>query len=221
MVCPDMDLRLNLLTTPVQWCVLRKGRRVFALLGKATPAGLACFGREDVANGWAVTAEFGCVRLERLSGEEEVTGDQLFLPTPISYEYGVTGPNESPEVTRVIFGLMPAELEQLITVLRRGSFPMLGFSLVDLRCAISSCVIPGYWPHIVTSNLALYGNVVSFEAFVRLLVSSLPQGQLGVRFPALQPVFKQMMRLMVWQRRGIPYSKEMLELAPTPALAAK
>lgn len=221
MLIGNMALSLNMLTTPVQWCVLRKGRRLFALLGKATPAGLTYFGRDDISNSWAVTAEFGCLRLERLSGDEEITGDQLFLPTLVSYDYGITGPNESPEVSRVIFGLLPPELEQLVNVLRHGSFPMLGFSLADLRCSISCCVIPGCWPHVVTSNLALYGNVVSLETFVRVLVSSLPQGQLGVRFPALQPAFKQMMRLMVWQRRGVPYSKEMLELAPTPALVAK
>jgi hypothetical protein len=217
----NMALTLNMMTTPVQWCVLRKGRRIFALLGKATPAGLTCFGREDLANSWALTTEFGCLRLERLSGDEELTGDQLFLPTPLSYQYGISGPNESPEVTRVIYGILPDELEQLVDVMRRGSFPMLGFSLSDLKCSITSCVIPGCWPHVVTSNLALYGNVVSLETFVRVLVSSLPQGQLSVRFPALQPVFKQMMRLMVWQRRGIPYSKEMLEMAPSPALIVK
>ena len=210
-----------MLNAPVQWCLLRKGPRVFALLGKATPFGLAPFGRKDLPASWAVTAEFGCLRLERLSGEEEVTGDALFLPTPLSYEYGITGANESPELTRAVFGLLPSELDQLVTVLRRGSFPMLGFSLADLKCSISSCVIPGYWPHLVTSNLALYGNVVSLESFIRILVSSLPHGHLGVRYPALQPVFKQMMRLMVFQRRGVPYSKEMLEMSPALALAAK
>ena len=37
-----------------------------------------------------------------------------------------------------------------------------------------------------------------------------------MRFPELQPVFKQMMKLMVIRRRGMPYSKEILELAPIP-----
>jgi hypothetical protein len=46
-----------------------------------------------------------------------------------------------------------------------------------------------------------------------VLVASLPQARLSARFPELQPVFEQMMRLVVRPRRGIPYSREMLELA--------
>jgi hypothetical protein len=216
-----MALCMNMLNRPVQGCLLQKGSRVFALLGKVTPSGLTCFRREDVAGGWALTAEFGCLRLERLCGDEEVTGDQLFLPTPSSYHYGIAGDNDSPEVVRAVFGLLPRELEQLVDVLRRGSFPMLGFSLGELKCSLSSCMIPGQWPHVVTSNLALYGNVVSLETFMRVLASSLPQGQLTVRFPALLPVFKQVMRLTVFRRRGNLYTKEALELAPAPALTEK
>jgi hypothetical protein len=216
-----MALSLNMLSTSVQWCMLRKGPRIFALLGKATPLGLACFRREDVSNGWAVTAEFGCLRIERLCGDEEVSGDGLFLPTPLSYQYGVTGLDDSPVMTRAVFGLLPNELEQLVDVLRRGSFPMLGFSMTDQKCSVSSSIIPGYWPHVVTSNLALYGNVVSLESFMRILVSSLPQGALSVRFPSLQPVFKHLMRLVVVNRRGLPYTKELLELLAKPALAVK
>jgi hypothetical protein len=209
------------MSKPVQWCLLKKGSRVFGLLGKATPYGLTAFSRDDVAGGWALTAEYGALRLERLAGDEDVIESQIFLPTPFSYDYGITGDYGYPEVERSVFGLLSSELEQLVTVLRRGSFPVLGFSHTDLRCSISSTTIPGYWPHIVTSNLALYGNVVSLEAFVRVVVSSLPQGQLCSRYPALQPVFKQMMRLMVLPRKGVPYTREMLELAPTPALAIK
>lgn len=216
-----MALSLNALSRPVQWCLLRKGSRVFGLLGKATSTGLTVFGREDVACGWALTAEFGALRLERLSGDEEVIDSQLFLPTPFSYDYGITGEYGYPEVERSVFGLLSSELEQLVSVLRHGSFPVLGFSHTDLKCSISSSTIPGYWPHVVISNLALYGNVVSLESFVRIVVSSLPQGQLCARYPMLQPVFKQMMRLMVLPRRGIPYTKEMLELAPAPALVTK
>jgi hypothetical protein len=200
--------------------VLRHGSRVFGLLGKATPFGLSSFTRHDVARAWALTAEYGCLRLERLTGEEEVTADQLILPTPFCYEYGIDGVGSSPEITRAIFGLLPGELEQLVSVLRRGSFPVLGFSQVDLRCSISGCSIPGYWPHVVVSNLALYGNVVSLETFVRIIVSSLPQAQLGIRFPALKQVIQQMMKLMATQRRGILYSREMLELMPPTPLAA-
>jgi hypothetical protein len=58
--------------------------------------------------------------------------------------------------------------------------------------------------------------VVSLEVFVRLLVSSLPQARLATRFPDLMPVFERMMRVVVKQRGGIPYNKEMLKLAPTP-----
>jgi hypothetical protein len=180
---------------------------------------LAPFGREDLASSWALTAEFGCLRLERLSGDEEVTGEQVFLPLPSDYNYGVVGAENSPELTRAIFGLLAPELEQLVTVLRRGSFPVLGFSQRDVRCSLTCCTIPGYWPHVVTSNMALHGNLVSLEAFVRVMVASLPQARLSVRFPELQPVFKQMMRLVVRPRRGIPYSREMVELAPGPALA--
>ena len=201
-------------------CVLRKGPRVFALLGKPTPLGLAAFDREDVSRSWALTAEFGCLRLERLTGEEEVTGEQVFLPLPSDYNYGITGTDESSEVNRAVFGLLASELEQLVTVLRRGSFPVLGFSQRDQRCSLTCCIIPGYWPHVVTSHMALHGNVVSLEAFVRVMVASLPQARLSSRFPDLQPVFKQMLRLVVRRRRGIPYSKDMLDLAPGPILAA-
>jgi len=212
-----MALCLSKLSTPMPGCLLRKGPRLFALLGKATPLGLAAFGRQDVARHWALTAEFGCLRLERLSGEEEVTGEQVFLPLPADYNYGITGPDKTPEMTRAVFGLLASELEQLVSALRRGSFPVLGFSQRDLRCSLTCCIIPGYWPHVVTSNMALHGNVVSLEAFVRVMVASLPQARLSVRFPQLQPVFEQMLRLVVARRRGIPYSKEMLELAPGPS----
>lgn len=211
-----MTLCLSKLTTPMPGCLLRQGTRVFALLGKATPLGLAAFGREDVSRGWAVTAEFGCLRLERLSGDEEVTGQQLFLPLPSDYNYGVTGPDKSPETTRAVFGLLPSELEQLVSVLRRGSFPVLGFSERDLRCSLTGCTIPGYWPHVVTSNMTLHGNVISLEAFVRVMVSSLPQARLSMRFPDLRPVFERMMRVVVKRRRGMPYSREILDLAPGP-----
>jgi hypothetical protein len=204
-----------------EWSLLRKGARVFALLGKATPSGIVPFGRDDVGRSWAVTCEFGCIRLERLSGDEEVTGLELFLPTPISYHYGIAGVSESPELTRAVFGLLPSELDQMVTVLRRGSFPVLGFSLTELKCSVTSNIIPGYWPHIVVSNLALYGNVVSVEAFVRILVASLPQGQLAVRFPGLQPLLRQMMMLMVLHRRGAAYTREILNLAPADFLAVK
>lgn len=216
-----MALCLNMLGTSVQWCLMRKGPRVFALLGKVTPQGLTAFRREDVVNGWAVTAESGCLRVERLCGDEEVTGEGLFLPTPLSYQYGITGLDESPALTRAVFGLLPDELSQLTDVLRRGPFPMLGFSLSDLKCSISSSIIPGYWPHLVTSNLALYGNVVSLEAFMRIVVSSLPQSHLATRYPSLQPIFKQLMRLAVVRRRGLPYTKEVLELTASPGLAPK
>src|ERR1019366_9676056 len=95
-------------------CLLRKGPRVFALLGKATPLGLAAFEREDVSRSWALTAEYGCLRLERLSGEEEVTGEQLFLPLPADYNYGITGPDESPETIPPGSGLLPSELGQIV-----------------------------------------------------------------------------------------------------------
>src|SRR5512135_2842937 len=101
-----MALCLSGLTTPMPGCLLRKGPRVFALLGKATPRGLAAFGREDVSRSWALTAEFGCLRLERLSGEEEVTAEQVFVPLPADYNYGITGPDKTSEVTRAVFGLL-------------------------------------------------------------------------------------------------------------------
>ena len=217
-----MALCLNKLTTPMPGCLLRKGPRLFALLGKAMPLGLAAFNPEDVSRYWAVTAEFGCLRLERLSGDEEVTGQRLFLPQSSEYGYGITGPDKSAETTRAIFGLLSSELEQLVSVLRRGSFPFLGFSERDQRCSLTCCIVPGYWPHVVISNMALHGNVISLEVFVRMMVASLPQARLSVRFPDLIPVFQRMMRLIVTPRRGLPYTREMLALAPgtVPAGAA-
>ncbi len=214
-----MALCLNKVSAPVAGCVLQKGPRLFALLGKVTPFGMDSFGRDDVSCHWALTAEYGCLRLEHLTGDEELTGDRLFLPTSLSYNYGLAGSRATPETVRAVFGLLPAELELLVSVLRRGGFPVLGFSYTDMKCSITSCVIPGCWPHVVTSNLALYGNVVSLETFVRLVVSSLPEGRLSSRFPSLQPVFKHLLRLLVVRRRGVPYTKEMLEVAPAPARA--
>lgn len=216
-----MPHTLNMLSSPVENALLRKGPRVFALLGKATRHGLEPFGREDVARNWAVTSEYGCLRLERLSGDEEVTGLELFLPTPFSYTYGIAGTGEAPELTRAVFGLLPSELEELVNILRQGSFPVLGFSLAETKCSISSAVIPGSWPHVIVSNLALYGNVVAIETMVRILVSSLPQGQLATRFPALQTVTRQMMKLSIARPRGIPYNSEILSLAPAELVAQK
>ena len=214
-----MALCLSQLDTPMPGCVLRKGKRTFALLGKATPEGLAGFSGRDVFRSWGLTAELGCLRLERLSGDEELTGEQIFLPLPSDYNYGITGAEDSPDMTRAIFGLLASELEQLVTTLRRGGFPVLGFSQRDIRCSLTCCTIPGYWPHLVTSHMALHGNIISLEAFVRVMVASLPQARLSARFPDLQPVFRHMMRLVVRPRAGIPYSPEMLTLAPGPALA--
>jgi hypothetical protein len=109
-------------------------------------------------------------------------------------------------------------LEQLVSVMRRGSFPILGLSERDQRCSLTCCIIPGYWPHVVASNMALHGNIVSLEAFVRVMVASLPQGRFGARFPGLQPVCEPRMRMVVKRRRGLPYSREALELAPVPVL---
>ena len=212
---------LNTLSNSVEWRLLQKGPRLFALLGKATPFGIVPYGAEDIRRSWAVTAEFGSIRLERLVGDEDVTGLELALPTPFSYEYGITGISGAPELTRAVFGLLPSEMEELINALRRGSFPVLGYSPADMKCSVSSCVIPGRWPHIVVSNLPLYGNVVSLETFVRILISSLPNGNLGVRFPGLQQVVKEILRLMVAQRPGNPYCREMLDLTPADVLAAK
>ena len=212
---------LNMLTAPVETALLRKRTRVFALLGKATRGGIEPFGRDDIARSWAVTSEYGCLRLEKLTGDEEVTGLELFLPSPSSYNFGIAGTGEAPELTRAVFGLLPAELEELVSTLRRGSFPVLGFSLVNTKCSISSNVIPGSWPHVVVSNLALYGNVVSVETFVRILVSSLPQGHLATRFPALQAVTRQMMKLSIARPQGIPYNTEILQLTPADLLAPK
>lgn len=215
-----MSLRLNMVSNPVQWVLMRKGSRLFALLGKATGLGLAPFERNDVGRAWALTGECGCLRLERLVGDEELTGDKLVMPTPFCYDYGIVGPTASPDTVRSVFGLLSAELEQLVTTLRRGSFPVLGFSRNEQKCCLTSCLIPGYWPHVVLSNMAAYGNVVSVEALVRILVSSLPQGQITARYPSLQTMLKPILRLSVTQRRGVPYSREMAEMTPAPALAS-
>lgn len=209
-----MSQTLNLVAHPVEWCLMRKGQRVFALLGKATPAGISAFGREDVGRAWAVTSEYGSLRLERLAGDEEVTGLDLYLPTPLNYDYGISGVTASPELIRAVFGLLPSELDQLVKILRQGSFPILGFSPGEVKCGITNCIIPGYWPHVVVSNLALYGNVVSVESFVRIIVSSLPQGHLAARFPALQTILRQIMKLSIARPRGVPYSSEILSLSP-------
>src|SRR5690349_6244958 len=156
----DMVSCLNRLNAPVQRCILRKGPRVFALLGKATPTGLTPFRRGEVPDHWALTAEFGSLRLERLTGDEEVAEERLLLPTPASPDYGVTGGESSCGMTRAIFGLLPSEFEQLLSALRRDNFPIIGFSHTEQKCSLTSCTSPGHWPHVVTSNLALYGNMV-------------------------------------------------------------
>jgi hypothetical protein len=216
-----MALCLNSATTSLKGCLLRRGYRTFGLLGKATHLGIVPFTSEDVLGGWALTAEFGCLRLERLRGDEEMTGDRLLLPTSASYDYGIVGDNDCPQTVRSIFGLLPSELELLTTLLRRGSYPILGFSRHELKCSITSSLIPPCWPHLVVSNMELCGNVISVEAFIRVLVSSLPQGRLSTRFPGLQQLVKQMLKLRIIQRRGFPYTKDVLELAPNTALTTK
>jgi hypothetical protein len=55
---------------------------------------------------------------------------------------------------------------------------------------------------------------------MRIMVSSLPQGRLSVRYPDLQPLIARMSLLITLQRRGIPYSSEVMEFAsaaPVPA----
>lgn len=216
-----MAVCLHALSRPIGWGLLRKGQRVFGLLGRATLSGLAPYGPEDLGRSWAVTAEFGCLRLEWLRGDEEVTGGLLALPTPASYNYGILGIASSPALVRAVFGLLPSELDQLVNGLRRGNFPVLGFSRGELRCSLSSGLIPAFWPHVVLSDLALYGNVVSLEAFARVLVSSLPQAQLSLRFPKLQPALRQALKLVTAHRRGLPYTREVLALAPVAELAAR
>jgi hypothetical protein len=114
---------------------------------------LAAFSRQDVSRSWALTAEFGCLRLERLSGDEEVTGQQLFLPLPADYDYGITGHDKSPETTRAVFGLLPSELEQLVNALRRDDgvvehwsagtleYPTLHY-LITLLLRVGLCLQP-------------------------------------------------------------------------------
>ncbi|HYG22102.1 MAG TPA: hypothetical protein VEH04_04905 [Verrucomicrobiae bacterium] len=216
-----MPEKLNTLTTSLEGSILRNGARLFAVLGKATPSGITAFRREDIGRSWAVTAEYGCLRLERLTGQEEVTGLELFLTTPFSYEYGISGLSGAAELTRAVFGLLPTELESIVTTLRRGSFPVLGYSPGETRCSVNSSIIPAGWPHVVISNLSLYGNVMSIEGFMRVLVASMPQGQITVRFPTIQKLVKHLLRLMVVQRRGVPYCKELLELSPAAMLAEK
>ncbi len=212
-------LTLNMLGAPLARCLLRKGPRVFGLLGRATPAGLAAFGADDISRSWAVTAEHGCLRLERMTGDEEITGLELQLPSASSCDYGIAGASHSPALTRAVFGLLPVELEQTVRILRRGGFPVAGFSRVSSKCSLSGSIIPGCWPHVAISDQALYGNILSVESFVRLLVASLPQGRLATRYPALQPMLRQMMTLMIVQRRGLPYTSEVLNLAPAETLA--
>lgn len=216
-----MAQHLDTLDTSLEYRVLQKGLRRFALLGKATPFGILPFRPEDLGCSWAVTAEFGCIRLERLSGDEEVTGFKLLLPDSASYDYGITGTGETADLTRMIFGLLPWEMEELVTVLRRGSFPVLGHSFADLQCSISSCVIPACWPHVVVSNQPQYGNAVSLETFVRILVSSLPNGKIAVHLPNLQQVAGDLLKLMGTDRPGIPYHSELLNVAPAGVLTAK
>ncbi len=200
---------------------MRNGSRVFALVGKPTAEGLIPFESRDVGRTWAVTCEFGCLRLERLTGAEELTDLALFLSTPFTYDYGVGMPNENPELTRAVFGLLPAELELIVTALRQDSFPILGFSNTDLRCAISCNVIPAGWPHVVLSNMALYGNVVCVETFVRIIVSSPSSNHLTSRHPELRAKLKQLMALILMRRGGLPYDLEFLAGTPDMVLASK
>lgn len=204
-----------MLTSAVERCVMRKGSRVFGLLGRATPAGLAPFGPNDFARAWAVTADHGSLRLERLSGDEETTGLELFLPTAFSRDYGIAGAIAAPTLTRAVFGLLPSELDDAMAGLRRGAYPQAGFSPNPARCAVCSAIIPAGWPHVVVSSQPLYGNVICLESFFRILVSSVPAGRLASRFPSLLPVLKGLMTLVLTQRAGVPYHLDILKLSPT------
>jgi hypothetical protein len=73
----------------------------------------------------------------------------------------------------------------------------------------------------VVSNAPQYGNVVSLEAFVRVLVSSLPHGRLDARLPNLQSVALQILKLMGSERPGVPFYSDLLTLAPAGVLAGK
>jgi hypothetical protein len=216
-----MALLLNRVTTPLQWCLMRQGSRRFALLGKATLSGLEPFGGADPSRAWALTSELGCLRLERLRGDEEITGENCFLPNLFSNDYGVSGAEDAPHLTRAVFGLLPAELQRLLATLRRGCHPTLGWTHEELRCSLSACLIPAGWPHVVVSNSPLFGNVVSLESFLRLVISSLPQGRLVLNAPGLHPVFQEMVKLLLMPRPGLPYHRDLLELAPVGLTAAK
>jgi hypothetical protein len=216
-----MALLLNHLTTPLQWCLMRKGSRRFALLGKAGLAGLEPFGGDDPSRAWALTSELGCLRLERLIGDEEITGEHCFLPNLFSSDYGVSGGPDAPALTRAVFGLLPTELKSLMAALRRGNHPAMGFAHEELRCSLSACLIPPGWPHVVVSSSPLFGNVVSLESFLRIVISSLPQGRLVLGMPGLHPVFQEMVKLLLMPRVGLPYTRDTLELAPVSLTAVE
>ncbi len=205
---------LDMISSPIERCVIRKGSRVIGLLGRATTTGIVPFAPADVGVGWAVTAEHGTLRLEQLSGDEESTGLELFLPTAFSRDYGIAGAFAAPTLTRAVFGMLPAELDEMLAVLRQGNFPQMALSRLPLRCAISSAIIPSGWPHVLVSNQPLYGNVICLESFIRILVSSLPEGKLATRFPSLFPTLKRLMTLAVSKRAGAPYLPEVLKCAP-------
>ena len=217
----ETSICLKSLNTPVSNLLLRKGHRTFGLLGKVGACGLTAYGRDDIEKGWALTAEFGCLRIERLFGDESLTGDKLVLPTSGSYNFGITGPNESAETVRIVFGVSSSELELLVNTLRRGSFPLLGFSRGEQLCSISGAVIPPCWPHLVLSNMTLCGNVVSMETFMRITAASLPQNPLGTRFPVLQPVLRQVVKIVTASRHGIPYTSELFEIPSRRELVTK
>jgi len=210
-----------MIASPIERCVMRKGARVFGLLGRATPTGIVPFGPNDFAVGWAVTAEHGTLRLEQLSGDEEPTGLELFLPTTFSRDFGIAGAFAAPTLTRTVFGILPAELDEMVAILRQGNYPQMGLARTPLRCAICSGVIPAGWPHVLVSNQPLYGNVVCLESFIRILVSSVPEGHLARRFPSLLPTLKKLMTLVLTRRPGVPYLPEMLKYVPSETVGSK
>ena len=57
--------------------------------------------------------------------------------------------------------------------------------------------------------------------FMRIVLTSLPHGRLLLRVPSLHPVFQEMVKLLLVSRRGLPYTKDVSELAPAGRLAEK
>lgn len=189
------------LATPVMSVLLEHMGRSFGLLGGITATGLT---KVCSSTGWVLTAEYGFLRIEQLSGNEKVL--RSLLLTNDSFSAGEQC------VTRSVFGLLPDEWALLLAVLNKGNLPRMDYGPQEEICALTKCIIPRGWPRLVVSNGAFGLGNISLEAFIRTLGASPSIWFLARKHPVLKRVVQVIIRMCLAHRKGLPYHREVVRL---------